>query len=113
MTLSNKDQILQLFTSNPEASFHMRGIARILKKEPGVFQRAINALVEEGMLESEYRANARFFKLAEKLRPVPARKGQSQFDIHLNALIHSTTEMICSGIQKENFSHGIRPLPIL
>jgi PAS domain S-box-containing protein len=96
MTLSNKEQIIQLFTSNPESSFHMRGIGRILKKEPGVFQRAINALVEEGILESEYRANARFFRLAEKYRPVPARQEVSQFDTHLHALINSASDRICS-----------------
>ena len=74
----------------------MRGIGRILKKQPGVFQRAINALVEEGILESEYRANARFFQLAEKYRPVRPREQDSQFASHLHALVDSTTERICS-----------------
>ena len=100
MTLSNKDQIIQLFTGNPESTFHMRGIGRILNKEPVVFQRAINGLVKEGILESEHRANARFFRLAEKYRPVPVKEGESQFVTDLHALINSTTEMICSRDKK-------------
>ncbi len=93
---SLKDQIRQLFAGNPEAEFHMRGIGRILKKEPGVFQRAINALVEEGFLESEYRANARFFRLAVKYRPGPAKEKDLQFGRELHALIDSTIDRICS-----------------
>jgi PAS domain S-box-containing protein len=96
MNLSTKDQIIQLFTNNPESSFHMRGIGRILKKEPGVFQRAINALVKEGILESEYKANARFFRLARENRPLPAKKERSQFNTHLHALLDSSADRICS-----------------
>ena len=33
----------------------------MLSKKPGVFQRTLNSLVQEGLLLSEYRANARFF----------------------------------------------------
>ena len=36
---------------------------RILGKKQGIFQRTLNNLVSEGILESEYRANARYFKV--------------------------------------------------
>lgn len=41
----------------------MQEIGRILGKKPGTFQRTLNNLVSEGTLESEYRANARYFKV--------------------------------------------------
>ena len=53
---------LRLFYTNPEKSFYMREIGRILGKKPGVFQRTLNGLVEDGLLLSEYRGHARFFQ---------------------------------------------------
>ena len=47
----------------------MQEIGRILEKKPGVFQRTLNNMVSEGILESEYRANARYFK-ANKRYPL-------------------------------------------
>jgi predicted nucleotidyltransferase len=44
----------------------MQEIGRILGKKPGAFQRAINNMVSEGILISEYEANARFFKVNRK-----------------------------------------------
>ena len=40
----------------------MQEIGRILGKKPGVFQRTLNNLVSEGVVESEHKANARYFK---------------------------------------------------
>lgn len=40
----------------------MQEIGKILGKKPGVFQRTLNILAEEGLLTSEYRANARYFR---------------------------------------------------
>ena len=40
----------------------MQEIGRILGKKTGAFQRTLNNLVSEGTLESEYKANARYFK---------------------------------------------------
>ena len=41
----------------------------MLGKKPGVFQRSLNALADEGILRSEYRANARYFQ-ANKTHPL-------------------------------------------
>jgi predicted nucleotidyltransferase len=58
--------LLNLFLTNPERSFYMQEIGRILGKKPGTFQRAINNMVSEGVLISEYKANARFFQANKK-----------------------------------------------
>ena len=58
--------LLKLFLTNPVRSFYMQEIGRILGKKPGAFQRTINKMVSEGILISEYRANARFFRANKK-----------------------------------------------
>ncbi|MCP4653288.1 MAG: nucleotidyltransferase domain-containing protein [Candidatus Omnitrophica bacterium] len=59
----NRAELLRLFFTNPEKSFYMQEVGRILGKKPGVFQRTINNLVCEGVLNSEHKANARYFKV--------------------------------------------------
>ncbi len=58
----NQLLLLGLFYTNPKKSYYMQEVGRILGKKPGVFQRALNAMAEEGILRSEYRGNARFFR---------------------------------------------------
>ena len=62
----NQQLLLRLFYTNPEKSFYMQEVGKILGKKPGVFQRTLNALVEEGFLLSEYRGHARFFQANTK-----------------------------------------------
>ena len=57
----NKAELLKLFFTNHEQSFYMQEIGRAIGKKPGVFQRTLNNLVEEGILKNERRANARYF----------------------------------------------------
>lgn len=59
----NQTLILELFFNNPEKSYYLRELGRIIGKQPGVFQKDINKLVESGILISEYKAKSRFFKL--------------------------------------------------
>jgi len=59
----NGEILLALFFTNPGKAFYMQEIGQIIGKKPGVFQKAINALEEEGILQSTYQANARFFKV--------------------------------------------------
>ena len=59
----NELLLYKLFLSYPDRSFYMQEIGRILKKKPGVFQRTLNKIEEEGFIQSEFIANARFFKL--------------------------------------------------
>ena len=65
----NRADLLGLFLTNPDKSFYMQEIGRILGKKPGAFQRTLNNLASEGILESEYKANARYFKVS-KLYPL-------------------------------------------
>ena len=58
----NQLLLLRLVYANPEKSFYMQEIGRILGKKPGVFQRTLNGLVEDGILLSEFRGHARFFQ---------------------------------------------------
>ena len=58
----NRAQLLRLFFTNPDQSFYMQEIGRILGKKPGNFQRVINNMEQEGVLVSERKANARYFK---------------------------------------------------
>jgi len=64
MTLLTKNRaaLLELFLTNPDRSFYMQEIGRILGRKPGTFQRTLNNMVSEGILISEYRANARYLK---------------------------------------------------
>lgn len=55
-------ELLRLFLTNPDQSFYIQEIGRILGKQPGIFQRTLNNLEKEGILISEYKANVRYFK---------------------------------------------------
>lgn len=59
----NRAELLRLFFTNPDQSFYMQEIGRILGKKPGSFQRVLNNMEQEGMVTSERRANARYFKV--------------------------------------------------
>ena len=59
----NRAELLRIFFTNPEQSFYMQEIGRMLGKKPGIFQRMINTMEKDGILLSEYRANARYFKV--------------------------------------------------
>ncbi len=57
----NTLKLLKLFYSHPEQQYYIQELGRILKTKPGVFQRTLYNLQKEGVLQSYYRANARFF----------------------------------------------------
>lgn len=59
----NKTLLLEIFFANPEKTYYLRELGRLIGKEPGVFQRDINGLAERDILISEYKANSRFFRL--------------------------------------------------
>lgn len=58
----NKLKLLKLFYTHPKRQFYIQEIGRLLKKKPGTFQRALESLHKNGLLSSEYKANARFSK---------------------------------------------------
>jgi predicted nucleotidyltransferase len=59
----NRAALLRLFYTNPDQSYYMQEIGRMLNKKPGYFQRTLNKMVDEGILVSESKANARYFKV--------------------------------------------------
>jgi len=58
----NRAVLLRLFFTNPDQTFYIQEIGRILDKKPGVFQRNLYDMEREGILISEYKANARYFR---------------------------------------------------
>jgi len=62
----NQNLILGTFFNDPEKEYYLSELAKKLDKKPGVFQRDINSLNEEKLLESSYNGNRRFFKLNKK-----------------------------------------------
>jgi len=62
----NQNLILETLFNAPEKAYYLNELARKMEKKPGVFQRDINKLAEEKMLESFYDGNRRFFKLDKK-----------------------------------------------
>ncbi len=69
------EELLSIFYLNAEKEFYMHELGRMLGKKPGVFQRSINKLVDEGILTSEYRANIRYFKVNKKYALYKELKG--------------------------------------
>ena len=59
----NKADLLGLFFTNPERSFYIQEIGRILNKKPGTFQRTLNNLISEGILTGAYKGNLRLIKV--------------------------------------------------
>src|SRR4030042_6236904 len=61
----NEALLLRLFFTNPGREFYIQEIGRILGKKPGVFKRTLYKLGRSGILASQYRANARYFRVNE------------------------------------------------
>src|SRR4030067_3070562 len=61
----NEALLLRLFFTNPGREFYIQEIGRILSKKPGVFQRTLYNLERSGILASQYRATARYFRANE------------------------------------------------
>jgi predicted nucleotidyltransferase len=59
---TNQQELLRIFFTNPDKSFFMQELGRIMGKKPGVFQRTLNIMEKEGLVRSEYRGHARFFQ---------------------------------------------------
>ena len=57
----NTIRLLKLFYAYPEQQFYIQEIGRLLKTKPGVFQRTLYNLEKQGVLQSNYKANARYF----------------------------------------------------
>ncbi len=59
----NTLKLLKVFYSHPEQQFYIQELGRVIKKKPGVFQRTLYNLEKQGLLQSCYKANARFFSV--------------------------------------------------
>lgn len=57
----NTLKLLKVFYAHPDQEFYIQEMGRILKKKPGVFQRTLYNLEKQKVLQSNYKANARYF----------------------------------------------------
>lgn len=62
----NQTLILETLFKHPDKEFYFRELAKMIGKEPGVFQKDINKLVEDKIIETYEKGNRRFFKLNSK-----------------------------------------------
>jgi len=62
----NQNLILETFFNHPEKEYYLNELAKKLDKKPGIFQRDINKLNKDNILESSYNGNRRFFRLNKK-----------------------------------------------
>ena len=54
--------LLALLYANPRRAFYLQELGRIVGKPPGVFQKTLDRLVDDGLVISVYRAYRRFFQ---------------------------------------------------
>lgn len=66
MFSKNKQLILSLFFLDPEKEYYFQQIARLLNKTAGSLQRALDSLVKDNILLTQYQANSKFFRLNKK-----------------------------------------------
>ena len=59
----NQTQILAILISQPEKEYYLSELGNILRKHPGIFQRGINSLEEQGIIVSHKRGNQRLFNV--------------------------------------------------
>ncbi len=62
----NQNLILEVFFNNTDKEYYLQELGKILGKKVGVFQKSINRLLEDKILEDHYRGNNRFLKLNKK-----------------------------------------------
>ncbi len=58
----NTLKLLKVFYAHPDQEYYIQQLGRMLKKKPGVFQRTLYNLEKDGVLKSDYKANARYFR---------------------------------------------------
>jgi len=59
-------KILTYFFTNPEGSFYVRELARILKEDPSNLAKELIKLEKEGIFESELRGKTKHYRLNKK-----------------------------------------------
>jgi predicted ABC-type ATPase len=63
MFTGNQTASLRILTGDPDRAFTMSELGRLLGKAPGVFQRGLNTLAEQGFVTSRREANLRWLRI--------------------------------------------------
>ena len=97
MYSQNQMRILAILFAHPGEEFYLSEIGGILDKSPGLFQRGINALVNEGVLISRKRGNQRMFTVNEEYPLLSEIRSIVNKTIGVEALLRDFSKSI-SGI---------------
>jgi len=99
---NSKGEILNFFFKNPDGVYYLREIAKNLNKEPAFYQRYLNGLVRDGILQDERKGNLRFFRLNknyplyEELKNIISKTVGIQYQ--LKNLVNDFKEIDCAFI---------------
>jgi predicted nucleotidyltransferase len=63
MFTAHQSRILAVLSENPRREYYLHELGRLLDKKPGVFQRGLNSLQEQGWVVSRKQGNLRLFKI--------------------------------------------------
>jgi predicted nucleotidyltransferase len=100
----NQTRVLEIFFYDPAKPYYLRQIAQMLKKQPGVFQREINKLADDGILISRYDGNRRYFRLNKDYPLYPEIKSIFFKTLGVEGLLKTELKKL-EGI-KEAFIYG-------
>jgi predicted nucleotidyltransferase len=59
----NQSRILAILSENPQKEFFLQELGRLIGKKPGVFQRGLNSLEQQGLVVSRRQGTLRLFKI--------------------------------------------------
>lgn len=63
MFTAHQSRILAVLSENPQKEYYLQELGRLLGKKPGVFQRGLNSLQEQGWIISRKQGNLRLLKI--------------------------------------------------
>ena len=66
MFTDNQTLILAILAEDPAKELHLQELGRLLGKKPGVFQRGLNSLEEQGWVISRRQGNLRLFRINDR-----------------------------------------------
>lgn len=66
ITSKTRRKIIVVFTKYPDFKMHVRGLAKLIKEDPGNVQRELRRLEEAGFVKVEREGNARVYSANPK-----------------------------------------------
>ena len=92
MFSENQFRVLAVLTSQPEKEYYLSELGEILGKKPGIFQRGINSLENQGIVSSRRRANLRLFRINREYALYPEIKRIVEKTVGVEGLLRQMFE---------------------